>query len=72
MKKENPNKIIAGRSYREILDRYEKKINDPRITKTGKQNCKIIMKYSDYINSVHFKHKKISYNLFNTYPDIVD
>ena len=21
------------------------------------------MKYSDYINSVHFKHKKISYNL---------
>ena len=45
MKKENPNKIIAGRSYREILDRYEKKINDPRITKTGKQSCKIIKEF---------------------------
>ena len=44
-KKENPNKIIAGRSYREILDRYEKKINDPRITKTGKQSCKIIKEF---------------------------
>ena len=45
MKKENPNKIIAGRSYREIIDRYEKKINDPRITKTGKQSCKIIKEF---------------------------
>lgn len=45
MKKQNPNKIIAGRSYREILDRYEKKINDPRITKTGKQSCKIIKEF---------------------------
>ena len=25
MKKENPNKIIAGRSYREIIERYERK-----------------------------------------------
>ena len=36
MKKENPNKIIAGRSYREIIERYERKINDPRIAETGK------------------------------------
>ena len=45
MKKENKNKIIAGRSYNEILERYEKKINDPRVTKTGKQSCKIIKEF---------------------------
>ena len=32
MKKENPNKIIAGRSYQEIIERFEKKNKRP-------QNC---------------------------------
>ena len=45
MKKENPNKIIAGRSYREIIERYERKINDPRIAETGKYSAKIIREF---------------------------
>ena len=45
MKKENPNKIIAGRSYREIIERYERKINDPRIAETGKYSSKIIREF---------------------------
>ena len=45
MKKENPNKIIAGRSYREIIERYERKINDPRIAKSGKHSAKIIKEF---------------------------
>jgi len=45
MKKENPKKIIAGRSYNEIVDRYEKKINDPRVAKTGKYSSKIIKEF---------------------------
>ena len=58
MKKQNPNKIIAGRSYREILDRYEKKINDPRITKTGKQSCKIIKEFLKIKNVLSKAHQK--------------
>ena len=45
MKKEDPKKIIAGRSYKEIIDRYENKINDPRIAKTGKFSSKIIKEF---------------------------
>ena len=45
MKKENPNKIIAGRSYREIIERYERKINDPRTVETGKYSVKIIREF---------------------------
>ena len=29
MKKDNPNKMIAGRSYKEILSRYENKLQNP-------------------------------------------
>ena len=45
MKKENPNKIIAGRSYQEIIERFERKINDPRIAKSGKHSAKIIKEF---------------------------
>ena len=45
MKKENPKKVIAGRTYKEILERYERKINDPRITKTGKYSSRIIKEF---------------------------
>ena len=45
MKREDPNKIIAGRTYREIIERYERKINDPRIVKTGKYSSKIIEEF---------------------------
>ena len=36
MRKDNQNKIVAGRSYHEILDRFDMKIKDPRKTPTGK------------------------------------
>ena len=45
MKKENPNKMIAGRSYREILSRYENKLQNPRLTKTGKYTAKVIKEF---------------------------
>tara|TARA_B100002052_G_scaffold112269_1_gene103531 strand:- start:79 stop:1128 length:1050 start_codon:yes stop_codon:yes gene_type:complete len=45
MKKEDQNKIIAGRTYREVLDRFDMKIKDPRKTSTGKKNTNIIKKF---------------------------
>ena len=45
MKKESPKKMVAGRTYNEIIERYEKKINDPRLTKTGKISSKIIKEF---------------------------
>ena len=36
MRKENPNKIIAGRTYKEVLGRFNMKIKDPR--KSSKEN----------------------------------
>jgi ATP phosphoribosyltransferase regulatory subunit len=45
MRKDNQNKIVAGRSYHEILDRFDMKIKDPRKTPTGKSNSKIIKEF---------------------------
>ena len=45
MSKDNQNKILAGRSYKEILDRFETKIKDPRRSSTGKKNTKIIKEF---------------------------
>ena len=45
MRKENQNKIIAGRTYKEILDRFNMKIEDPRKSSTGKKNKNIIKKF---------------------------
>ena len=42
MRKENQNKIVAGRIYKEILDRFNMKIKDPRSSSTGKNNTNII------------------------------
>ena len=42
MRKENQNKIIAGRTYKEVLDRFNMKIKDPRKSSTGKINTNII------------------------------
>ena len=36
---------IAERSVKEILDRFDMKINDPRVAKTGKKNSKIIKEF---------------------------
>ena len=45
MKKENYNKVIAGRTYREVLDRFNMKINDPRKSSTGKKSTNIIKQF---------------------------
>ena len=42
MRKENQNKIIAGRTYKEVLDRFNMKIKDPRKSSIGKINTNII------------------------------
>ena len=70
MKKENPNKIIAGRSYREIIERYERKISDPRIAETGKNSAKIIREFlkikcliKDAPNKMNKFYKKYNLNI---------
>ncbi len=45
MKKQNQNKVIAGRTYKEILDRFNMKIKDPRKSSTGKNNTSIIKQF---------------------------
>ena len=45
MRKENQNKIIAGRTYKEVLDRFNMKIKDPRSSSTGKNNTNIIKQF---------------------------
>ena len=67
MKKENPNKIIASRSYQEIIERFEKKINDPRIAETGKYSAKIIREFLKIKCSLKDAPKKLNkfYNKYN-------
>ena len=67
MKKENSNKIVAGRSYLEIIERYERKINDPRIAKTGKYRAKIIREFIKIKCSLKDAPKKLNkfYNKYN-------
>ncbi len=45
MRKENQNKIIASRTYKEVLDRFNMKIKDPRKSSTGKKNTNIIKQF---------------------------
>ena len=45
MKKMDQSKIIAGRSISEILNRFDKKIKDPRSFSNGKKIVKIIRSY---------------------------
>ena len=45
MKKMNQKKIVAGRSISEILNRFDKKIQDPRSFSEGKQIAKIIRSF---------------------------
>jgi len=67
MKKENPNKIIAGRSYKEIIERFERKINDPRIAQTGKYSAKIIKEFLKIKCPLKEAPKKLNefYNKYN-------
>jgi len=45
MRKLENSKEVAERSYKEILDRFDMKINDPRRSSSGKINTKIIKEY---------------------------
>ena len=45
MKKDNQNKLIAGRTFKEILDRFNMKIKDPRSSSAGKKNTNIIKQF---------------------------
>ena len=45
MRKLKNSKEIAGRSYKEILDRFDMKIKDPRRSSSGKINTKIIKEF---------------------------
>ena len=67
MKKENPNKIIAGRSYQEIIERFERKINDPRTAETGKYSAKIIREFLKIKCPLKDAPKKLNkfYNKYN-------
>ena len=69
MRKENQNKIIAGRTYKEVLDRFNMKIKDPRSSLTGKKNTNIIkqflkikcpLKKAPKILNAFFKKNKIN------------
>jgi len=69
MRKENQNKILAGRTYSEILDRFNMKIKDPRKSSTGKKNTNIIKKFlkikcplekAPKVLNIFFKKNKIN------------
>jgi len=69
MRKENQNKILAGRTYNEILDRFNMKIKDPRKASTGKKNTNIIRKFlkikcplekAPKVLNIFFKKNKIN------------
>ena len=60
MKKEYPKKMIAGRTYEEIIERYERKINDPRLTRTGKTSSKIIKEFLKIKCSLKDAPKKLN------------
>ena len=69
MRKENKNKTIVGRTYKEVLDRFNMKIKDPRKSSTGKKNTNIIKQFlkikcplerSPKILNAFFKKNKIN------------
>ena len=66
MKKENPKKIIAGRNYQEIIQRYLTKINDPRNSKTGRYSAKIIKEFLKIECSLKNAPKKLN-NFYKKY-----
>ena len=45
MMKLDKTKVINGRTYREIIKRFESKISDPRQSDTGKKSAKIIKEF---------------------------
>ncbi len=45
MLKDNQSSIVAGRTLKEILERFDKKIKDPRRTSKGSNTSKIIKEF---------------------------
>ena len=70
MLEKNSNTMIANRSIREILNRFENKINDPRRVSKGKKVSKIIQEFlkiqcpiSDAAKNLNIFFKKNNINL---------
>ena len=61
MKKIDPKKVIAGRSVSEILNRFNKKIKDPRSFSDGKKIVKIIRSFL----KINCKLSELEKNLLN-------
>ena len=57
--------MIAGRSYKEILSRYESKLINPRTTKTGKYSAKIIKEFLKIKTSLKDAPEKLNRFLKN-------
>ncbi len=79
MKKMNPDNIIAGRSVTEILNRFEKKISDPRSFNEGEKIVKIIksfLKINCKLSKIDSKLKifvtknSLNKNIFKEYKSI--
>ena len=71
MTKLDKTKVINGRTYREIIKRFESKISDPRQSDTGKKSAKIIkdfLKIKCSINNapkiLNKFYKKYDLNIF--------
>tara|TARA_B100000674_G_scaffold85200_1_gene59073 strand:- start:1820 stop:2872 length:1053 start_codon:yes stop_codon:yes gene_type:complete len=69
MLKDNQSSIIAGRTLKEILERFDKKIKDPRRTSKGRNISKIIKEFlkikcpidkTGYVLNKFFKKHKIN------------
>ena len=60
MKKMEQNKVIAGRSILEILNRFDKKIKDPRSFSEGKKIVKIIRSFLKINCKLSQLEKKLS------------
>ena len=60
MKKMEQNKVIAGRSILEILNRFDKKIKDPRSFSEGKKIAKIIRSFLKINCKLSQLEKKLS------------
>jgi len=79
MKKMSPDNIIAGRSVTEILNRFEKKISDPRSFNEGEKIVKIIksfLKINCKLSKIDSKLKifvtknSLNKNIFKEYKSI--
>ena len=66
MRKLNSLKQVAGRTYKEILDRFDTKIKDPRRSATGKMNTKIIKEFLKINCDISEASKELN-NFFKKY-----